>query len=520
MNSEIEIVKLNRDDIEGLFLHQLRQLVIPSPEGRFLLHVPKLNDGFGNILIPNVKHMVIDMEGGRDGTVELKRCESDLQEINTDGKQVIVINKIDRHVAVALQSKLEEIEEECGGRTRDAIMKFLAYASGFEFNPETGKAKLSSSRIGFNPDIYYQNIIIAKKLHYNPKDSHSNLQEQVGMLPAERYVKKPVVTTALFIDSPVEYENQKFKNGAMLQISSLGLNGEHSISLIDPSDIKDCYTLLNGEPLIDKENKIHLPYYKINQQKGVKIMSKIHTLTPADVINLETIHVQNQSSRVYVKPDAKFFNGNDEVSFLNEADQVTQRLDGGDGVMICAFNYRVNNDDYKEKSDKFLKGIEAAHKEANNMPELVNKISALYNDLDIGTPDIYTSTREKMKLEGLDGVNKEVVVKEGKAELIRISAQEGDTIRFKRNSQHRDSYQTYQGEAFIQITDRGSRYEKTRGIQPQFAASAYEIEGGGKLEINNVPNYSIESLEKEGPEGMLAGTGKLLETRVSLTRQL
>jgi len=107
-------VVLSRADVERLFLPVPRQVVLPAPEGRFLLHVPNLEDGGGDIRTPNVKHLMVEMIGGRDGDVKLVRCESEPQKIKVDGTQVIVINKIDRHVGAALASRLQELEEEHG----------------------------------------------------------------------------------------------------------------------------------------------------------------------------------------------------------------------------------------------------------------------------------------------------------------------------------------------------------------------------------------------------------------------
>ena len=505
MTDSTDFVKLTRNDIERLFLPLPRQVMIPSPEGRFLLHVQNLDDGKGPIHTPNVKHLTIDMEGGREGNVELVRCESEPQQVKTDGSHVIVINKIDKHVALALGSKFADLEQEHGGRTRQAIEKFLTYVRGFEFDPSTGKAKLAISRAGFNPDIYFQLLEVAQKLHYDPKDRASDLRDQGNTLSVARYVKKPIATTGVFIDSPIEYYNQQFKHGALLQLSSPGKDGRRSISFIDPSDILDCYTWINGDPLVDEHKKILLPHYKINQNHEIEALTNTQILTPDDVKSLDTIHVQTQSSRVYVKPDARFFDGKDEITFQNEADHVIQKLDAKDGVLICAFNYRKKNDDYQLKADKFLHGIQDAHASAKDFDELIKKISALYRDLDIGTPDIYTSTREKMKLQNLEGVKDEVIVKHGDAELLRIVTP-GDVTKFERTSDHRDAQQTYTGEAFIQITDRGTKYEKFRGVQSQFAASAYEAKDGRQLLLHDVPSYTMEYAK--GPEGMAAGTGQ------------
>ena len=267
----------------------------------------------------------------------------------------------------------------------------------------------------------------------------------------------------------------------------------------------DCYTWINGDPLVDEHKKILLPHYKINQNHEIEALTNTQILTPDDVKSLDTIHVQTQSSRVYVKPDARFFDGKDEITFQNEADHVIQKLDAKDGVLICAFNYRKKNDDYQLKADKFLHGIQDAHASAKDFDELIKKISALYRDLDIGTPDIYTSTREKMKLQNLEGVKDEVIVKHGDAELLRIVTP-GDVTKFERTSDHRDAQQTYTGEAFIQITDRGTKYEKFRGVQSQFAASAYEAKDGRQLLLHDVPSYTMEYAK--GPEGMAAGTGQ------------
>jgi hypothetical protein len=512
-NTETPMVKLTRQDIEKLFLPLPRQVVIPAPEGRFLLHVPKFDDGLGPIRTPNVKHLVIDMEGGREGTVDLKRCESEPQAVKTDGTQVIVINKIDKYAALALQAKLEDLEEEHGGRTRTAIEKFMNYVRGFEFNPETGKAKLAVERIGFNPDIYFQSLGIAQKLHYSPKDRFRDLMETPEAIPAGRYVKKPVPTTAVYIDTPVAYENQTFNNGVMLQISTAGENGRRSISFIDPSDIEQCYTWLDGKSLVDESGNVQLPHYKISPELEVQTDSKTHAYSKGDVQDLESIKVKTQSSRIYIKPDARFFEGKEEVSFWNEADQVNQKLKADDGVIIAAFNYRVKNDDYQLKADKFQRGVEKAHSEAKNFEDLIKKVSALYRDLDIGTPDIYTSTREKMKLTGLEGVSNKVAVKEGQAELVRISAP-GDVLRFYSNSEHRGAAQTYAGEMFVQITDRGNeKYEKFRGVQSQFAAMAYETEAGKPLFIDHIPSHPAASLA--GPEGVAKGTAEAMSVKTA-----
>lgn len=504
-----DYVQLTQPDIERLFKAVPRQVVIPAPEGRFLLQIPKFDDGLGPIRIPNVKDLLIRLTGGTQGSVDLLRCESEPQAIKTDGTQVIVINKIDKHIGIALTSKLEELQKRDGGLTRAAISEFLTYASGYHYDPETGKAKLAAARIGFNPDIYHQSIGSAQKLHYDPNARFADLHEQ-AMLPPGRYIKKPVPTTAVYIDSPIAYKNQTFAHGVILQMS-MAENGKRSISFIDPTDIDQCYTWIDGTSLLNDESRVQLPHYTINHQHEIAAMGTTHIFTPDDVRTLETIGVNTQSSRVYIKPDKRFFGDAEKVNFWNEADQVTQSLDMQDGVIICAFNYRKKNDDYEQKAKRFHDGVQAAHAEATSFDDLIARVSSLYRTLDIGTPDIYTSTREKMKLQGLEGVNNEVVVKEGKAELLRIIAPE-DELRFHRNSEHRDADQVYASEMFVQVTDRGTKYEKMRGIQSQFAASAYEMPDGTAMELRNIPTYSAEYVK--GPQGVAQGTAEAVSVGV------
>jgi len=349
---------------------------------------------------------------------------------------------------------------------------------------------LAASRIGFNADIYFQDLTTSQILHYDPTRRFDDLRQHGDCLPPGRYIKKPVATTVVMVDTPIRYGNQEFAKGAVLQISSPGRNGRRSISWIDPSDVLDCYTWLSGQPLVDENGRINLPRYIVHNPRKVIAMTNTHVVTPEDVKGLETIQVQTQSSRVYVKPNGRFFEGADSATFLNEADQVTQKLVAQDGVVICAFNYRTSNDDYQTKADAFLTGINKAHEEANNFPDFIARVSELYRIHDVGTPDIYTSTREKMKLQGLEGVQQKVAVKTGQAELLRIVAPE-DVIIFERASEHRGERQIYAGECIVQITDRDTKYEQLRGIQPVFAASAYETRDGKSLQIKDVPTSNI-----------------------------
>jgi hypothetical protein len=61
----------------------------------------------------------------------------------------------------------------------------------------------------------------------------------------------------------------------MLQLSSPGEDGKRSISFIDPSDILDCYTWINGDPLVDDQNRIQLPHYKISKDHEIEALGVV-----------------------------------------------------------------------------------------------------------------------------------------------------------------------------------------------------------------------------------------------------
>ncbi len=506
-----EPITLTSEKIRELFLQKPRRTVVPAPEGRFLLHVPALNDGKGPIYTPNVKDMNIRLTGGTTGEIDILRSESGTQAIQTDGTQVIVINKIDEHVGLALSSKYNAIVKKHGTLSREAIEEFLTYARGFSFDSETGKAHVATPRVGFNPDIYFQAVSAAKKLHCNPADPGLDLRKNEGPLVAGRYIKVPATTTGIFIDSPFTYRNQTFEHGAMIQISGPNEQDQRSVSFIDPTDINQCYTAIDGSPLVDTSGKILLPHYSINPNNEVTTMATTYSFTEQDVLPLEATKVKIDSSRVYIKPKAAIFSGADMATFINETDKVTQKLEAADGVIINAFNYSSANSDYTEKANKFRDAIEAAHAKANTIPELIAAIQGVYSDLQLGTPDIYTSTRAKMKLDGLEGVTKDVVLKTADAEVLRITAP-SDTLQLLRESEHRDEAQTYAGDMFVQITDRGSKYQKVRGIHPNFAATAYKDLEGKPLDLNTVPTYEAAAIAVH-PQGVAGGTAEVASSQ-------
>jgi hypothetical protein len=240
--------------------------VTAAKEGRFILRVPDFDDGKGPLLMPNIKELDAKMRGS-DGTVTSIELEAGPQKIPADGTNVIVINRVDEFVQMALKAKLEYLIDGANGEfTRDVLNEFIGYARGYTYDPDTQKITFCQNA-GFRNDVYNMPITELKKRYVRhsrpdlPLDKVKDKNIRSGY-----YVKKPLEGLGAYLTGAFRVQiskeaggtMQEFQHGAMVNLPA---DPAMPLSIIHSTDINSCYTLRNGQPIIDTDGNHQLPRF-------------------------------------------------------------------------------------------------------------------------------------------------------------------------------------------------------------------------------------------------------------------
>jgi hypothetical protein len=200
---------LNRPSLKDLFVNGLTSVPVrAAPAGRFVIPVPDFKDGKGPILFPNIKEMEARLQGSQ-GYLKALELEAGPQIVPTDGTQVIIINRVDKFVQLALNAKLHDLIKEAGSvMTRDVVEDFLSYARGYSFDAASGKI-LFSHNAGFRNDVYPIPMDEFKQRYvsYTREDlSLENIDND--NLRSGFYMKAPLNGRAIFIEGTFKSRNR------------------------------------------------------------------------------------------------------------------------------------------------------------------------------------------------------------------------------------------------------------------------------------------------------------------------
>lgn len=256
--------------ISGLPLHD----VVAAPEGRFILPVPDLKDGKGPLLAPNIKELEARLHGS-EGHVQALKLEANPQKIPADGSNVIVINRVDEFVQLALKAKLQDLVLHTGDITRQVITDFMSYARGYSYNPEKQIITFTKGA-GFHNDVYNMPLDEFKKRYVSFTSVKMPLDGKPdAAITAGYYVKKPLASKAAFISGKFAVRlgahaggaMQEFDKGAMINLPD---DASLPLTFIHPTDIDICYRKPDGSSLIDKNGAPTLPVYNVSDLQSPK----------------------------------------------------------------------------------------------------------------------------------------------------------------------------------------------------------------------------------------------------------
>lgn len=243
--------------------------VVAAPEGRFILPVPDLKDGKGPLLVPNIKELEARLRGST-GEVQALKLEANPQKIPADGTNVIVINRVDEFVQLALKAKLQSLVLKADGITRQVITDFMSYARGYDYDPKK-QTIFFAKGAGFHNDVYNMPLDEFKKRYVSFTSVKVPLEGKAdAAITAGYYVKKPLHSKAAFISGKFAVRvgphaggetMQEFDKGAMINLpDDAGL----PLTFIHPTDIDICYRKIDGSSLIDKNGAHTLPVYNVH----------------------------------------------------------------------------------------------------------------------------------------------------------------------------------------------------------------------------------------------------------------
>lgn len=239
--------------------------VVAAAEGRFILPVPDLQDGLGPLLVPNIKELEARLRGS-EGKVSAIELEAGPQKIPADGTNLIVINRVDEFVQLALKAKFTRLTEKAGGITREVLTEFMSYARGYTYDADKQTISFTKSA-GFHNDVYnmpveeFRRRYVSFEAPEKPLDDVKDTDIKPGY-----YVKKALHSRAAFITGKFSVRVggdaggtvQEFDKGAMINIPD---DPALPLSFIHPTDIDISYRKDGGASLYGTDGKLSLPVY-------------------------------------------------------------------------------------------------------------------------------------------------------------------------------------------------------------------------------------------------------------------
>ncbi len=245
--------------------NNVTQTVIPvKTTGRFVIPIPKLDDGSGPLNLPNVKELEMIIKSGFGSKITSAILESSPQIVPTDGSNVVIINNITHRQAHAFQVTHDDILKENSGKmNRKSLIDFFEIITGISYNPVFNIIDAVSDNIGIHGDVFNQERDYFKRVHhpYGIETDLTGLADSEIRAGYYNKIPSPVQGFAIsggFIREAEAGTQQTFPNTAMIQV---GIR----VSAIHRNDINLSYATVDGEKLVDDTGKINLPTYPIEQ---------------------------------------------------------------------------------------------------------------------------------------------------------------------------------------------------------------------------------------------------------------
>lgn len=243
------------------------QTVVPVRTGRFIVPIPDLNDGGGDLKLPNVKELESIIKSGDLGTtIKSAVLEGCPQIVPIDGTQIVVINNISPRQARAMQAIYNDIAASNNGQmNRKSLVEFFEAATGIAYDPASNTISAVSDNIGIHGDVYNmpRQTFKNRHNHYGTEDDLTGVADgdiQTGHYQKKRSPTQGFAISGGFIRQAESGTQQTFPETAMIQVGSDGV-----ISAIHGNDINVSYETPDGKKLVDGDGKINLPTYPVGQ---------------------------------------------------------------------------------------------------------------------------------------------------------------------------------------------------------------------------------------------------------------
>lgn len=239
--------------------------VLPIPTGRFIVPIPKLNDGGGDLKLPNSKRQELIIESGEFGTkIKSATFEGAPQLIPTDGTQVVVINNVTRRQGLAMKAIYDDIFE-ITQVDRKGLLEFFGAVTGISYNTAKKKIEAVNDNIGIHGDVHNMSRQIFKNNHnsYGMELDLNDLPDDKirrGMYQKKRTPSEAFAISGGFIRQAETGSLLEYPETAMVQINPAGV-----ISTISNNDINTSYETSDGKKLVGSDGKIDLPTYPVGQ---------------------------------------------------------------------------------------------------------------------------------------------------------------------------------------------------------------------------------------------------------------
>ncbi len=243
------------------------QAVMPAKTGRFVVPIPALNDGLGNLELPNAKELTLVVKSGAEGMeITDSKFEGFPQIVPTDGTQVVLINNISERQAAAMELTYENMKLGNGGTMdRNTLIQFFKTATGIAYDHTPPSIHPVNDNIGIHGDVFNQDRGTFKHRH-NPYGTDEDLTKipdnkiREGHYQKRRSQGQGFAISGGFSRDTETGTQQTFPDTAMVHIGTDGV-----VSAIHKNDINVCYETPDGKKLVDEAGVIGLPTYSVDQ---------------------------------------------------------------------------------------------------------------------------------------------------------------------------------------------------------------------------------------------------------------
>ncbi len=243
------------------------QTVASVKTGRFMVPIPKLDDGEGDLKLPNAKELKALIKSGNVGTsISSAKMEGFPQLVPTDGTNVVIINNISRRQALAMQAIYDDINlAHKGNMDRQALLEFFAAATGISYDIQTNTIQAVPDNIGIHGDQFNQTLETFKARHTRAGMSAPLNEAMDSMIDTGYYQKKRDIYKAYAISGGFI---RKAESGSQLEYpetAMIAVGRDGKVSAIHANDVTVSYETEDGKPLVGDDKKLQLPTYPVGQ---------------------------------------------------------------------------------------------------------------------------------------------------------------------------------------------------------------------------------------------------------------